>query len=304
MNLLITGGTGFIGSAIALRLKRTGHKIAVYANTENPELMENKIDFIKGDIFDDKKLKLALRKCDAVVHAVGFPGIEAVQNNPDTSFRLNIGSLQQVLEVMRQVALKKVLFISTAAVYGRTRTSPVSETAVARPVSLYGFHKYIAEEIARSYSKYYDFHVTIARLFNAYGINENRFLKQLVGNGIKGIPVPVFGMDQIRDFMHVDDMAAAVVKLVELDSKFEIYNVGTGVGRRISDMISMVKSQVPALTITNSPSAQKTYDSVADITKIKRAIGYKPDVSDRKMKLVIAGLKKKSLVEQGHISEI
>lgn len=291
MNILITGGTGFIGTAIALQLKRAGHKISVYANTENPELLEHKIDFIKGNIFDGKKLKLALRKCDALIHAAGYPGIDAVQNDPDLSFRLNVGALQQVLETMRGMQLSKILVISSSAVYGRTRKIPVSESTAAKPTSLYAVHKYISEEIARSYCKYYDFHVTIARLFNVYGVDENRFLKQMVGGGIKGVPVRVYGLTQLRDFIHIDDVAKAIAKLVLLDDKLEMYNIGTGFGRSMVDVINLVKQQVPQLKIEISTSRHKTYDSVADITKLKGAIGYSPDISDRKINRVIAALK-------------
>jgi len=99
--------------------------------------------------------------------------------------------------------------------------------------------------------------------------------------------VKLYGEKQKRDFIHVSDVADAFVRVLELDHKFEVYNVGTGVGRSIQDIVNLAKEYLPNLTVTHGEYKGVLYDSVADMTKLINATGFNPDGSDNKLREVI-----------------
>ena len=290
MRVLITGGMGFIGSAIVEALCRQNYEVIVYdMRTKNWRF--NKSEFIKGDIFDAAHLADVLRGCDSVIHMVGLADARASQTDPQASFHLNIQSLQVLLEAMRKAGVSKVILPSSAAVYGVADGCPTEETA-PKPASTYGWHKYIAEQLAEAYSLNYGFHITILRLFNVYGVNGSGILNLLLEKAKKGEPARLYGIEQQRDFIHVSDVADASVRAVGLDHKFEVYNVGTGVGRSIKDIVALVKDYYPNLNVQLDDYGGTLYDSIADIAKFRNATGFNPDNSDNKLRETIQELGK------------
>jgi nucleoside-diphosphate-sugar epimerase len=219
--------------------------------------------------------------------------VEASNTDPDTSYQLNVQSLQVVLEAMRNAAVSKIVIISSSAVYGEPQEIPIHEDQRAKPISIYAFHKYIAEKLGEAYSKCYGFQVLITRPFNVFGVNENRVLKQMVTRAVNNLPATIYGENQLRDFIHVDDVAIAISSLLETECAFEIFNIGTGKGRRMQDIFNLVKEHFPGLRMEKAAVTANLYNSVADISKIKQAIYFKPDDSDDKIREVIRELKLK-----------
>jgi nucleoside-diphosphate-sugar epimerase len=196
-----------------------------------------------------------------------------------------------VFEAIRRVKLKKIVIISSSAVYGETKEIPINEDICTKPVSIYGFYKYIAEKLGEAYGRCYGFQVIIARPFNVFGVNENRVLKQMVTRAVNNLPIPFYGEDQLRDFVHVDDVGAAISGLIEMESAFEVFNIGTGKKRRMLDILNLVREQFHSLRMEKVGVTTNLYDSVADISKIKQAICFNPDDSDDKIREVIRELK-------------
>ena len=290
MKVLITGGAGFIGSAIASTLAHNGHQVVIYdigtwdAKTDN-------IEYIKGDIFDVSHLAGVVRRCDSVIHMVGLADARTAQEHPQMSFDLNIRSLQVLLEAGRNNGIMKLILPSSAAIYGTVEQSPVTEDTVPKLTSIYAYHKYMAEQLAQAYSLNYGICVTVLRLFNTYGIKGQGILNILLEKAIRNEPVKLYGEKQKRDFIHVSDVADAFASVLELDHRFETYNVGTGIGRSIEEIVNLVKEYYPNLSVECGEYKGVLYDSVADIIKIKNASSFNPDGSDDKLREVIQARK-------------
>ena len=286
MKVLVTGGAGFIGSTVALKLAQKGHQVIIY-DVGVWDSQEDHTEYIKGDIFDVGHLTATVKQCDVVVHMVGLADARTAQEHPQMSFDLNIRSLQVLLESMRGNGVAKLILPSSAAIYGAVDKSPITEETAPKLNSVYPYHKYAAEQLAETYSLNYGINITILRLFNVYGIKGQGILNILLEKATKGEPVKLFGEKQKRDFIHVSDVANVFAGVLELDHRFEIYNVGTGIGRSIEDLANMVKEFFPTLAVQYGEYNGVLYDSVADITKLRDATGFNPDVSDSKLREIL-----------------
>ncbi|UCF09025.1 MAG: NAD-dependent epimerase/dehydratase family protein [Thermoplasmata archaeon] len=288
MNVLITGGFGFIGSKIADKVRNEGHEVTIFdINTRDG--MVNGIWHIKGDIFDSKHVSEILKDCDCVIHMVGLPNARKAQKRPQLSYDLNVRSTQAILEAMRETEVGKFILPSSAAIYGRTEKSPVIEETPPNPANTYAYHKWIAEEICRCYALNYDIESTILRLFNVYGKEGTGIINILVERASNDEPVVLFGEDQLRDFIHIADIAGAFSKVIECQKcANQTINIGTGVGRSIKDIVELVRERFPSMRLERKEFAGELYDSVADISRLKSLIGFKPDDSLDVMKRTIS----------------
>lgn len=290
MKILITGGAGFVGSSIATALAKKNHKLIIYDIDTQDTKIDN-IEHIKGDIFNAPHLTNILRECDSVIHLVGSSEARTPQKRPQMSFDLNIRSLQVLLEAMRNTGVPRLILSSSSAVYGIVDQSPVSEKTAPKPTNIHGYHKYMAEQLAEAYSVNYNMHITILRLFNVCGIGGHGILNILLEKASKGESVELYGKKQKRDFIHVSDVADAFANILQLDREFELYNVGTGVGRSIEDIANLVKERFPNLSVEHSEYKGILYDFVADITKFRDTTSFNPDRSDDKLREVVRNWK-------------
>ena len=208
------------------------------------------------------------------------------------SFDLNIRSVQVLLEVAKNNGATRFILPSSAAIYGVVDQSPVTEKTMPKLTSIYAYHKYMAEKLAEAYSLNYGTHITVLRLFNVYGTEGAGILNILLERATKGETVKLYGEKQKRDFIHVSDVADAFVRALELDHKFEVYNVGTGVGRSIEDIVNLAKEYFPDLSVERTEYNGVLYDSVADITKLRNATGFSPDGSDNKLRSIVEAIAK------------
>jgi UDP-glucose 4-epimerase len=286
LKVLVTGGAGFIGSAVAVALAKKNYEVIIYDLGTWDTKMDD-IEYIKGDVFDIAHISNVLKKCDSVIHVVGLPDARIAQEHPQMSFDLNTRSLQVLLEAARNSGVARIILPSSASIYGVAEHSPITEEATPKLTCIYAYHKYVAEKLTEAYSLNYGAHITVLRLFNVFGIKGTGILNILVENAKRGQPVKLYGEKQKRDFIHVSDVADAFIRVLELDHKFEVYNIGTGGGRSIEDLVNLVKEYFPTLSVEHGDYKGVLYDSVADTTKIREATGFSPNRSDDKLREVI-----------------
>lgn len=277
-SILITGGLGFIGSHIVDALSRMPECEVVVYDNESENGRNKNVTMLRGDIFDQRKLLNVMQdqEVSCIAHMIGLASIPGCRENPETSFRLNVSSVQTVLEAMRQCDVKRLVFPSTAAVYGATNDPKVEETAYPQPNNLYGCHKLAAEMLIRGYAQDYGLKPTILRLFNVYGdLNkEQGVISIFVRKALAGEPIVVKGGKQLRDFIPVGDVAAAVVKSLDNEACFgETINVGSGVGVTIKEIAAMVRSAFPKVEIKYAAPENSEYSIYADVTRMKKLIG-------------------------------
>jgi UDP-glucose 4-epimerase len=303
--VMVTGGAGYIGGHLVNELIKAGYEVVVLDNlsTGRRENINSKALFIEGDLADENLLWdiFAQHKFDAVFHMAASLEVEESVREPAKYFRNNVSNSINLLNVMEEVGCKKIIFSSTAAVYGVPEHSPVTENSPMRPNNPYGSSKLLVERILKYYSEYRGFQTTIFRYFNACGFDpELRILPthqthliynvMQVAKGAKPY-LQVFGNDYktfdgtcIRDYVHVLDIVLPHILALEKmnnESKFEIYNIGTGEGLSVAQVVNSA-SEVLNKIIPMEVGPRREGDApetVADNAKLLHNLGYKPSHS-------------------------
>jgi len=281
MKSLVTGGAGFIGSNLVEKLLEQGDMVVVVdnesANTHKETYWNDDAINITMDV-NDPAMKNAVTGIDRIFHLAADISIQYSIENPVGTYANNVHGLLNVLEIARTQGIKKVVFSSTAAIYGLTDKVCV-ETDTPDPLNPYSVSKLAGEHLMKMYNDLYGIQTVSLRYFNVYGPRQSDtgqyapvvgiFQKQKAQNSALTI---VGDGKQTRDFIHVSDIAAANILVSELDVT-GVYNVGTGVEysvNQIANMISGVQRNIP-------PRVGEAKRSLADSSKI-RSLGWEPKV--------------------------
>ena len=268
-NVLVTGGAGYIGSVVCQTLLERGHSIIILDNLEegHREALTPKDVFIQGDFGDEVLLKKIFDSfpISAVLHLAAYCLVGESVQDPEKYYWNNVSKGLVLLRAMRTFGVEKIVFSSTAAVYGEPLSTPIGETHPTRPINPYGHSKLIFEQILDRYQKAYGLKYVTFRYFNAAGAIDRlgedhtpethliplilrRALREVHGlldESLKG-PLTVFGLDYptpdgscLRDYIHVRDLALAhVLALERLDDLQErIFNLGNGRGFSVLEVI-------------------------------------------------------------------
>lgn len=291
MLYLITGAAGFLGSALANRLAREGHQVRGLddLSTGDPNVLFEDVHFTRGDVNDRPKLWTLLQDVDCVYHLAARVSVPESILYPREYNAVNVGGTVSLMEAMRDVGVRRVVFISSGAVYGLQETQPLREDAVPNPSSPYAVSKLAAEYYVRTIGKLWGIETVILRVFNAYGPGQHlpashppvipNFLRQAVRNGT----IVVHGDGtQTRDYVFVDDVVNAMIAASTapgLDNL--IINVGSGVETSIKQLVRLTFDLVDthAEVIYNPKTSPGVSRMCADITLAKEKLGYEPRVS-------------------------
>jgi UDP-glucose 4-epimerase len=305
MNVLVTGGAGYIGSVITEELVKTGHNVVVYDNLEkgHREAVSIEAEFVEGYLQDADLLKkvFSARKVEAVIHMAAYSLVGESVQNPEKYHKNNVIAGMVLLKAMHEAEICKLVFSSTAAVYGQPENQPIIETDTLKPTNPYGETKLAFEKILARYEMAYGMHYASLRYFNAAGASEKNgemhepetHLIPLVLQAALGqIPyVEIFGEDYptrdgtcIRDYIHVTDLARAhILALNILDTRSDIYNLGCGgIGYTVREVIQAA-SEITGLNIPTRLASRRAGDPavlIADSTKIKSELGWAPELQD------------------------
>ncbi|HEX7456741.1 MAG TPA: UDP-glucose 4-epimerase GalE [Candidatus Nanoarchaeia archaeon] len=289
MKVLVTGGAGFIGSHVTTQLIEKGHDVVVYDNLSRgfKKLIDPRSVFIKGSLSEKDKLIKALEKVDAVVHMAAFIVVPESVEKPDFYWENNVVGTKRLLESMREANVGKIIFSSSATVYGDPDKLPLTERSpIKKAANPYGQTKIEMEELIKKAHDAHGLSAVILRYFNPYGPNElHKPETHAIPNFIKAIldhePVPLFWKgEQIRDFIYVEDLANAHIAPLDLNG-FHVFNVGAGEGTKVVDIVKkifeIVGYQVPIEDLgERAGDVPANYTSVS---KIKDELGWKAEVS-------------------------
>lgn len=244
MNVFVTGGAGFIGSHICRSLIEQGHSVTVFDNlsTGSVDNLPQEVQLVEADVRDLGDLQTAMIGHDAVIHLAAQALVTESVNNPQKTYDINIGGGYNVLTAMKELGVKKLVYSSTAAVYGQQDKMPITEDTDKHPINPYGATKLAIEHLAHAYHANYGLHVTVFRYFNPFGSGEHHDPEtHAIPNFMKAVrdgkPIPLYwNGDQIRDFFYVKDLANAHVKALGL-SGYSEYNLGSGKAIKVRDVV-------------------------------------------------------------------
>jgi UDP-glucose 4-epimerase len=306
--VIITGGSGFIGSNLSEELVKRGYEVIVIDNLatgriENIESFKSSknFSFVKGSINDLEILKKHFEGAYCVFHQAAIPSVQRSVENPIASNQANVDGTLNVLVAAKDCNVKKVMYASSSSVYGDTPILPKQENMAQNPKSPYAVSKLAGEQYCRAFSNVYGLKTTCLRYFNVFGPRQDpkshyaAIIPILINKAINGERPAIYGDgNQTRDFTFVKDVVKANILAMESDSE-GIFNIACNRRTSLNQLIEKISSITgkkidPMYTDTRKGDVK---DSLADITLARKHLGYEPDYDiDKGLELTIKWFQK------------
>lgn len=267
-SVLVAGGTGFIGSAVARRLRNDGVDVSIAARATGVDLT-------------DPRAVAGLGAFDAIVHAACRASVPESWSSPAAFYRDHFLVTLNLLELARATGARLVL--ASTYVYGTAPPVPVSEEAPARPHSPYTASRWHSELLCRGYHRDHGVATDVLRIFNAYGPGQRReFVVPAVVAGALGGRIELAAREPRRDFVHVDDVAHAVaLALARSERSYAVFNVGTGTSRSLGELAARVASlsgRAVEIVCSGVRREHEVPDARADVSKAARVLGWRAQI--------------------------
>ncbi|HCU98262.1 MAG TPA: epimerase [Chloroflexi bacterium] len=291
MIFLITGGAGFLGSALANRLSEDGHEVRVIDDLSTGELerLNNKVLFTRGDINDRPKLWTLLQDVECVYHLAAKVSVPQSLLYPREYNAVNVSGTVSVMEAMRDAGVKRVVLASSGAVYGEQNTQPLQEGMIPNPNSPYAVSKLSAEYYVRTIGMLWGLETVILRIFNTYGPGQplpashapviSKFLKC----ASTGESIVMYGNgQQTRDFVYIDDVIDALTASSTAKTiRQNVINVGSGTASNLNHLVNTIGTilQMQLDPIYNNNESGGVTEMCADIREAQTTLKYEPRIS-------------------------
>jgi UDP-glucose 4-epimerase len=306
MQILVTGGAGYIGSVVTTELLKAGHEVVVFDNLSrgHRQALPEAAKLIVGDVTDRESLNLLFKShsLEAVIHFAARIEVAESMKVPEQYYRINSVGTLTLLEAMLAAGVRKFVFSSTAALYGNPERTPIQEDDKLAPTNVYGDSKFLVERMLGWMHEIHGLRYASLRYFNASGAArsdlgedhspESHLIPLILKVALGQRPnISIFGTDYstpdgccVRDYIHVLDLASA--HLLALDALSQnsrlIYNLGTGQGFSVREVIEIARRvtghPIPAVECPRRPGDPSTL--VASSEKIQKELGWRPKHSD------------------------
>jgi len=299
LKILVTGAAGFIGSHLCEKLLNEGHNVlgidnfdpfyarSIKENNLNRSLLNGSFKFIESDITVAEELKklFAENEFDVVVHLAAKAGVRPSIEDPLGYYRVNVIGTLNILEMMKEADIKRLVYASSSSIYGNSPDVPYSESMnVDNPISPYAATKKAAELLCYNYWHLYKISATCFRFFTVYGPRQRpeMAIAKFVKKAYDGDIISIYGDGSVaRDFTYIDDIIQGVSASVDKDLGYEVINLGESETIDLNSLIMLIEKHTECELKTENLAMQpgdvdKTY---ADIDKAKELLGYKPTTS-------------------------
>jgi len=281
--IVVTGGSGFIGSHICNLLSEQGHSVRIVDIAPPP--MGVKAEFVRASVLDAARMQRLVAGAEAIVHLAALVDVNASMADPFSDFSVNAGGTLNVLEAARHAGVEKIAYASSAAVYGNPVEMPVNEEHQTAPLSPYGASKLTAERYVLLYNSLYKMKNTALRLFNVYGKGQSAHspysgvitkFSDALSQGRQ--PIIYGNGKQTRDFVHIDDVANAFSLALDSSGNSEALNIGSGKETSVIELLkTMCAISGKPFDPQFLPSREGEIErSVADYSEAREKLGYYP----------------------------
>ena len=290
MRFLVTGGAGFLGAALANRLADDGHDVHVLDDLSNGNvaLLHTAVQFTEGDVDNVSLLWSLLPGIDCVYHLAARVSVAQSILYPRDYSRVNVGGTVSLMEAMRDTGVRRVVFASSGAIYGRQPQQPIHEHDTPQPDSPYAVSKWAAEQYIHTIGELWGIETVALRIFNAYGPNQSlplshppvipHFLQQALTGG----SVVMFGnAQQTRDFVYIADVVDALLSAATVkDINRQVINIGSGVETSIVDLANEIEKVTGKRLnrIFNPERSGGVPRLAADISRAHMMLGFRPHI--------------------------
>ncbi len=294
---LVTGGAGFVGSHVVAKLIDEGESVRVLdnldtGNKKNISPFIKKIDFWRADITDCKAVKKAVKGVDYVLHIAAQRAVPRSVDDPLSTDRVNVQGTLNILWAAREAHVKRVVYVSSSAVYGDITDMPLKESYPPAPTSPYGVSKLAGEYYCAVFSQIYGLETVSLRYFNVFGPRQDphsqyaNVIPLFIEGALDGKPVEVHGDGlQSRDFTYIEDTVSATLLATKAPgASGKVFNVGTGKEYSILELVRVVE-QITGKKIHYTHTKARAGDirrAVADISLAESILGYKVTVGFEK----------------------
>ena len=286
MKVLVTGGAGFIGSHIAEYLVQRGDDVTVLDNfntgkKDNLAKINDKINFVNGDIRDYKLLEKLVNDTNGVFHEAALASVQQSFSMKDEYFDVNVNGIENILKLGKEYGFK-IVYASSSSVYGNPVKIPIKEDDERKPINPYAQTKLEGEYLAKKYSEI-GVSVIGLRYFNVFGARQSAeyagVIKLFLEKIKQEMPPKINGDGlQTRDFVHIDDVVKANILAMDVDIKHEFFNVGTGNSISILDLANLVinASGLSLEPIHEQELSGDVRATQADTTLIRKLLNWEP----------------------------
>jgi UDP-glucose 4-epimerase len=292
MHVAVTGGAGFIGSHLAIYLKEHGYKVTCIDNLSRAAkpaiktLEKEKIPLIITDIRETNKLLEIFKGADVVIHAAALISVEESIKDPLLYLDNNATGTASVTKACIDASVRRLIYLSSAAVYGEPIKLPIDEGHPTNPLSPYGLSKLFGEEIIKTFSRLHPFDYIILRLFNVYGPRQSEeyagVITKFINRVREKLPPIIFGDgEQTRDFIHVSDVCHAIELAITTKNTNNVYNIGSGTATKIKELARLIINiaNINSEPIYSAPKPGDIKQSYANINKARKLLNFTPRIS-------------------------
>ncbi|MDC3425129.1 GDP-mannose 4,6-dehydratase [Aquibacillus sp. 3ASR75-11] len=297
MHILITGGAGFIGSHLSIRLLQQQHHITIidslheYYSVERKEKQlhqikkEGTFTFYQENLLDFDRVEKIFKRhqFDIVIHLAAVPGVSYSLKDPLLYVDYDIKATINVLKLAGETNVKHVIFASSSSVYGNKQDQSLSEEmATGRVISPYAASKFSAESFCHVYQDLYQFQLTILRFFTVYGSwgRPDMAIPLFIDRCLQDEPITVYGRQSSRDYTYIDDIVAGIASVLSLNHQNETFNLGSSQPVSMDRLLSIIRKHFPEMKIidkTTRPGDVK--ETWANVEKAHKVFNYKPTIS-------------------------
>jgi len=301
INILVTGGAGFIGSNLIEKLLKEGYEVVCLDNFNdyyNPQIKRNNIksflkernfNLVEVDVRDKDTLKKIFEKYKfrKVIHLAAQAGVRLSLKQPNLYIDVNVNGTLNLLELSREYKITNFIFGSSSSVYGGTKEIPFSEKGELKPISPYGVSKRAGELLCSTYNHLYNLPVTILRFFTVYGPRQrpdmaiHKFTKLID----EGKEIYLYGNGETsRDYTYISDIVEGIISALNKDFNYEIFNLGNSNPTNLSYLISLIEKNLGKSAKIKYLPEQPGDPSItfADISKSKGMLNYNPKIKIEK----------------------